>query len=379
MSTDISRAFQIFVKPVGAVCNLACDYCYYLDKRNLYGNGGLFHMTDELLEQYIMQHIEASTEKVIIFSWHGGEPTLAGIDFFRKIVQLQRNHQPKDRTIVNGIQTNGILIDNEWCRFFRKEKFLVGISMDGPGFLHNRYRVNRKKRPSFDDVIKGYYLLQKHNITTEILCVVNAENVQYPLESYHFFKQLKARFITFLPLVERDQDVSGVSLRSVPAEAFGIFMSSIFDEWVRLDIGKIKIQLFEEAARTAFDQEHTLCIFKETCGGVPVLEFNGDLYSCDHFVDQDHLVGNIRQTSLSDMLDSRKQLAFGLAKRDTLPAYCLSCEVKDMCNGECPKNRFIYTPDGEPGLNYLCKGYKLFFNHCKPFVNAVREQWKKQQ
>ncbi|MBN2481497.1 MAG: anaerobic sulfatase maturase [Bacteroidales bacterium] len=375
----VSREFQVFAKPVGAVCNMNCRYCYYLEKEHLYPDRKSFIMPDDVLEKYIVQHIEASTEQVINFSWHGGEPTMAGPDFFQKVVDIQRRHKPVGRFIVNGMQTNGTLLDDAWCRFLSDEKFLVGISIDGPDGLHNMYRVGKDDSPSFERVLRGYELLQKYNVVTEILCVVHAGNVHDPLKVYRFFKQLEAKYITFLPLVEEIPGSDGkVTESTVPAADFGNFMRTVFDEWVERDIGKIKVQLFEEAARTAFKQEHTLCIFKETCGGVPVIERNGDFYSCDHFVDGDHRLGNIKDTPLVDLLESDAQKAFGKAKRDTLPQFCMECEVKDMCNGECPKNRFIKAPDGEYGLNYLCTGYKKFFNHCRPFVNAVAAAWKNQ-
>lgn len=333
-------------------------------------------MTDENLEKYIILHIEASTEPDISFSWHGGEPTLAGLDFFRKVVNLQQRRKPSGRNIINGIQTNATLLNDNWCKFLASEGFFVGISIDGPEELHNKFRVSKGKAGSFRKTLNGYELLKKHNIPTELLTVVNAENVNFPHEVYRFLKQLGSKYMTFLPLVEREPGShSGASSISVPAAAFGSFLSTIFDEWVTEDIGSIKIQIIEEAARTAFNQEHTLCIFKKTCGGVPVVEHNGDFFSCDHYVDKEHLIGNIYKISLTEMLDSKEQQAFGLAKLITLPTYCLECEVRNMCNGECPKNRFIKSPSGEPGLNYLCPGYKRFFNHVKPFVDIIAEEW----
>ena len=375
--TLIESDFQIFVKPVGPVCNLACSYCYYLDKKNLFPENNRFLMADDLLEKYVIQHIAASSESKITFSWHGGEPLLAGINFFRKVVILQNKHKPAGSRIFNGIQTNGTLLNDEWCRFLAKEGFTVGVSIDGPGELHNNNRRTRDDGKSLPAVIRGYKLLQKHGIIPEILCVVTADNVKSPLIVYRFLKQLGPEYISFLPLVEPKPDSpAGASYNSVPSKEFGIFLSKIFDEWVEKDIGKLKIQIFEEAARTAFNQDHTLCIFKVNCGGVPVVEHNGDFYSCDHYVDKDHLLGNIKEESLSPFLTGKKQKAFGKAKSSTLPQYCIKCEVRAMCNGECPKNRFILTPDGEPGLNYLCNGYKYFFNHCRPFVVAISAAWK---
>lgn len=366
--------FQIFVKPLGAECNLRCRYCYYLEKKNLYSEKVNTKMPDDLLEKYIIQHFQAVGGKIINFSWHGGEPLLAGIDFYRKAVSFQRKHIPSDYCIINGIQTNGTLLNDEWCQFLAQEKFIVGISIDGPEDLHNDFRIDRNG-PTFHKVISGYNLLKKHGIIAEILCVINSGNVRFPLLIYNYFKSLGAKYITFLPLVERRSIPSEVSINSVPSEEFGLFLSSIFDEWVEKDIGEIKIQIFEEAARTAFNQEHTLCIFKENCGRVPVLEHTGDFYSCDHFVNSDNMLGNIREQSLINLLESEKQRDFGMAKSSTLPKYCIDCKVRPMCNGECPKNRFILTPDGEPGLNYLCSGYKYFFNHCLPFIEAISEAW----
>jgi uncharacterized protein len=372
-----SREFQIFVKPAGAVCNLRCKYCYYLDKQDLHRDNKSSVMSDDLLERYIIQHIEASTEETISFSWHGGEPLMAGKDTFGKIVALQKKFKPEKRKIVNGIQTNGTLIDKEWGSFLSTENFVVGLSMDGPGNLHNEYRKTIENKPTLLKTLRGFEILRDHGILCEILCVVHAGNVRYPLVVYNFLKQLGVKYITFLPLVEKQPwTASGVSLASVPSPDFGSFLNVIFDEWIEKDIGLIKIQIFEEAIRPAFNQGHTLCIFKEKCGGVPVVERNGDFYSCDHYVDKDHKVGNINDGCITDFIDSEKQIAFGEAKLKSLPRYCRVCQVRSMCNGECPKNRFIITPDGEAGLNYLCSGYKTFFNHCRPFVEAIGSVWK---
>jgi uncharacterized protein len=334
-------------------------------------------MTDETLEDYIVQHIDASPEEVIRFSWHGGEPTLLGLDFFRRIVAFQRMHQPPDRSIVNGVQTNGTLLDDDWCRFFAEEGFAVGLSMDGPPEMHDLHRVTRDGKPTHWRTMRGYKLLQKHGVYTDILCVVNAQNVRFPLKVYRFFKQINAQYITFLPLLEPDGR-GGVSQDSVPAEAWGEFLCSVFDEWRDHDIGRVKVQIFEEAARTAFNQEHSLCIFRPTCGDIPVVEHNGDFYACDHFVDDEHRLGNIRETPLVELLESPAQREFGRAKLETLPRYCRECGVKAMCNGGCPRNRFTVTPDGETGLNYLCTGYKRFFAHCQPFVSEVAALWRRQ-
>jgi uncharacterized protein len=377
-----SREFQVFVKPGGAVCNLGCHYCYYLGKKDLYPNTGAFRMPDDILEAYIAQHIDASPGPVINFSWHGGEPTVLGLDYFRRIVALQRRHLPVDRRITNGMQTNGTLIDEDWCRFLAKERFSVGLSLDGPEEMHNVYRLTKGGNGTHKQVMRGYRLLRKYKIPCDILCVINAYNVQDPIRVYRFFKEIRAQSMGFLPLVESLPDTeNGVSQRTVPPEALGIFLCTIFDEWKRRDIGRIRVQIFEETAGTAWGQEHALCIFRKTCGDIPVIEHTGDFFSCDHFVKPEYCLGNIQESSLVDFLESPAQRAFGQAKWDTLPQYCRRCDVLEMCYGGCPKDRILTTPDGEPGLNYLCTGYKRFFTHCRPFViqlSALQRQQRRE-
>ena len=374
-----SRGFQVFVKPAGAACNLACGYCYYLGKGQPGAEGGLPRMPDDLLEDYIAQHIAASPDEIIRFSWHGGEPTVLGVDFFRRIVDIERRRCPAGRTIVNGMQTNGTLLDEEWGRFLAGEGFAVGLSLDGPRELHDRYRLTPDGRSTFDETIRGYEILRRYGIPTDILCVVSAANVEHPAEVYGFFKGIGASYVTFLPLVECRSDAPGsIRPETVPADAWGDFLCAVFDEWVIGDIGRVKVQIIEEAARTAFGQEHSLCIFRPVCGDIPVLERNGDFYSCDHFVDGAHRVGKIRETSLVELVESPAQRAFGLAKLKKLPRVCRACEVRVMCNGECPKNRFARAPDGEAGLNYLCPGYKKFFTRVRPFVAQVAAEWRRQ-
>lgn len=375
----MTPAFQIFVKPAGALCNLGCRYCYYLDKEKLYPQGS-FRMPQVLLEEYIVQHIEACSDPVIRFSWHGGEPTILGLDYFRKIIELQQKHKPSDQQIWNGMQTNGVLLDEDWGSFLAQHGFSVGLSLDGPQKMHDRYRITKGGKPTFEQTLRGYQILQEDGVSTDILCVVNDHNVKYPLEVYRFFKKIQAAYISFLPMVERDEnEEEGVNPMSVEAELWGDFLCAVFDEWIGQDIGRVKVQIFEEAARTAFKLEHSLCIFRQECGDIPVIEHNGDFYSCDHYVDKEHCLGNIIETRLGKLLQSPEQRAFGRAKRDSLPKYCRQCEVRDMCNGGCPKNRFIKTPDGKPGLNYLCAGYKKFFTHCKPWVEHVAAVWKSQK
>jgi uncharacterized protein len=372
-----SRDFQVFVKPAGAVCNLDCQYCYYRDKRSLYPDPTAFRMPESLLEEYIVQHIEAAPGPEISFSWHGGEPTTLGVDFYRKAVELQRNHRPAGWRIRNGIQTNGVLLDEEWCRFLAAEGFSIGLSLDGPAELHDPYRVTRGGQPSHQQAMRGYELLRGHEVHTDIVCVVHNLNVRYPLTVYRFFREIGCRYLGFLPAVEQaPESPNRIGPYTPSAEDYGTFLCKIFDEWSARDTGRMAVQTFEEAARPALGMEHSLCVFRETCGQIPVLEHNGDFFPCDHFVDREHRLGNIRETPLGELLDSQAQRDFGDAKRDGLPRYCRECEVLAMCNGGCPKYRFIQTPDGEAGLNYLCAGLKRFFLHSRaPLARmASREQ-----
>ncbi|HSA02079.1 MAG TPA: anaerobic sulfatase maturase [Candidatus Paceibacterota bacterium] len=376
----VSRGFQVLVKPAGAACNLRCRYCYYLRKGHPGGEAGLPQMPEELLEAYVVQHMAASPDEVIRFSWHGGEPLLAGLEFFERMVAIQRRHRPAGRVIANGIQTNGILLDNGWGRFLAEERFSVGLSLDGPREIQDECRISRNGLSTFEATMRGYELLRRHGVATDILCVVGKHNVWRPAEVYGFFKEIGASYVTFLPLVIPQSDAPhGVNPLTVPAEAWGDFLCAIFDEWLAGDIGRIKVQIIEEAARSAFGLEHSLCLFRPVCGDIPVVDCNGDFYSCDHFVNPEHRLGNLRETSLADLIESREQRAFGLAKRDRLPRVCRVCPVLDMCHGECPKNRFTQAPDGEPGLNYLCPGYLKFFTHARPFVDEVAAEWRRQR
>jgi uncharacterized protein len=373
-----SRSFQVFVKPGGAACNLACGYCYYLGKGPGGGTGDVpARMADDLLASYIAQHIEASPDEIVRFSWHGGEPTVLGVGYFERIVAIERRFCPPGRTIANGMQTNGTLLDEAWGRFLAAEGFSVGLSLDGPRDVHDRRRRGRDGRPSFDAALGGWDVLRRHGVPADVLCVVGAHNAGRPLEVYRFFREVGASFVTFLPLVERRTgEPDGVSAESVSPEDWGAFLCAVFDEWLERDIGRIKVQIVEEAARTAFGQEHSLCIFRPVCGDVPVLERTGDLYACDHFVAETHRIGTIRETPLVELIDSPAQRAFGQAKLETLPRFCRDCEVLPMCHGECPKNRFVTDPGGGPPSNYLCSGYKKFFTHVRPFVEAVAAAWK---
>lgn len=373
--------FQIFAKPASCRCNLSCSYCYYLDKEKQFGIDQPLRMVDELLEEYIRQHIAASNGGDVNFSWHGGEPTLLGVDYFRRIVEFQRRYRPAGAHVSNGIQTNGTLITEEWGRFLAKNRFNVGLSLDGPAVVHDVYRKGRQGQGTHEAALRGYRCLTAHGVPVDILCVVNDLNVMYPLQVYRFFKSIGAKHVSFLPLVELVRGDSGpvVSERTVNPEAFGAFLCTIFDEWLAGDVGLIKIQIFEEALRTAFHQDHSLCLFRPTCGNIPVLEHNGDVFACDHFVEPAWNMGNIRRSELAEILASERLRAFGESKKSSLPAQCSSCEVLAMCNGECPKNRWVEVEGESEKLNYLCPGYLLFFKHCRPFIREVSQQWRREQ
>jgi len=364
-----AREFQVMVKPIGAVCNLGCQYCYYLDKKDLYPHAAQFRLDDELLERYIVQHIAASPADAILFSWHGGEPTVLGLDYFRRIVELQRKHRPPGREILNGIQTNGTLLDEDWCRFLATEKFSVGLSLDGTRELHDAYRIDKQGMATHKSVQQAFRLLQQERVHCDVLCVVHDRNVRQPAAVYRYFKDLGAQFLQFLPLVVRGE--SGVGAQSVSAQAYGAFLCAIFDEWVRFDVGRVHIQNFDEATRPFLGMDHALCISAQTCGNIVVLEHNGDVYACDHFVDPAHRLGNIRETPLGELLASPALLEFGHSKQASLPRYCRQCDVLALCNGGCPKDRLARTPEGEDGLNYLCPGLKQFYRHSRPYLQKL--------
>jgi uncharacterized protein len=361
-------SFHVLAKPSGAICNLDCDYCFFLSKEALYP-GDRFRMSEELLENYVRQVIESQTGPAITLAWQGGEPTLMGVDFFRRVVDLAELAARPGQTINHTIQTNGTLLTDEWCELLHDKGFLVGISIDGPRELHDRYRVDKKGRPTFDRVMRGHSLLVTHGVEHNVLCTVNAANQRHPLEVYRFLRdELGARYIQFIPIVERDNDTgfqegSTVTSRSVAAQKWGDFLVAVFDEWLVRDVGIVFVQQFDASLASWVGAPPGVCVFAETCGNAVALEHNGDVYSCDHFVEPDYLLGNIKDTHIVDLVASPQQRAFGAAKRDSLPGYCMSCDVRFACNGECPKNRFIRTPDGEDGLNYLCAGYKTYFGH----------------
>lgn len=360
--------FHIMLKPRGSICNLDCKYCYFLSKEKLYP-GSDFRMDEGLLESYTRQFIASQPGPEVTFGWQGGEPTLMGLDFFRKAVALQQQYAPPNKRIANTIQTNGVLLDEVWCRFLKEHNFLVGLSLDGPRDLHDAYRVDKGGRPTFDRVMRGLRLLQEHEVDFNVLTTVHAANAAHPLRVYRFLRdEVQTSFMQFIPIVERDnatgfQEGDRVTERSVGGRQYGDFLIAIFEEWVRRDVGRVYVQLFDIALGAWMGQQPALCIFRETCGDALAMEHNGDLYACDHYVEPDYLLGNIRQTEMIELVMSEPQRQFGRAKLETLPEYCRQCEVRFACNGGCPKNRFIHTPDGEPGLNYLCAGYRAFFNH----------------
>jgi uncharacterized protein len=368
IKSNAATAFHIMTKPRGAICNLDCKYCYFLSKEQLYPKSN-FRMSETLLEEYTRQYIAAQQVPEVTFAWQGGEPTLMGLDFFKQAVVYQQKHKKPGMQILNALQTNAVTLDDEWCAFFKKYDFLVGVSLDGTGPLHDFYRVDKGGKPSFDKVLHGIELLKQHKVEFNILTTVHAANAAYPLEIYRFLRdEVKTQFIQFIPIVERANETgyqqgNTVTERSVTAEQYGQFLIQIFDEWVRHDVGRVFVQIFDVALAAWIGSNPGLCIFEETCGTALAMEHNGDVFSCDHFVEPNYKLGNIIDIPLSEIVVSDKQRQFGLAKRDTLPQYCRDCEVRFVCNGGCPKDRFIQTPAGEDGLNYLCSGYRAFFNH----------------
>jgi uncharacterized protein len=368
MATQIPTGFHLLAKPTGAICNLDCKYCFFLSKENLYP-GSRFRMSDEVLETYLRQYIQAQRGPEVEIAWQGGEPTLMGLDFFRRAVELAARFKQPRQTVRFTMQTNGVLLDDAWCQFFKEHQFLIGLSLDGPQALHDAYRVDKGGHGSFDKVMQAARLLQKHEVDYNILTTVHAANADYPLEVYRFLRdEVGTQFIQFIPIVERAnetgyQEGNTVTERSVGAEQFGRFLIAIFDEWVRRDVGQVFVQTFDAALGSWLGAPASLCIFAPTCGNALALEHTGDLYSCDHFVEPGYLLGNIKEKPMIELVASDQQRQFGRDKKDTLPRYCRECDVRFACHGECPKNRFIETPDGEPGLNYLCAGYKAFFHH----------------
>jgi uncharacterized protein len=351
-------------KPTGAICNLDCSYCFYLDKEALYPDAR-FRMCDEVAEAYVRQVIEAQDAPEVTIAWQGGEPTLMGLPFFRRVVALAESYRRPNQRLLHTMQTNGTLLDEEWAAFLAEKGFLVGISIDGSGELHDSLRVDKRGQPTLARVLRGLEFLRAQHVDYNVLCAVHAINAEHPRAVYRFLRDdCRARFIQFIPIVEHVpsvEDLGAVSERSVHAAQWGRFLIEVFDEWIGRDVGEVFIQSFDAALASWMHLPPGICVFAQTCGRAVVLEHNGDVYCCDHFVEPEHLLGNIKTTHLVELLASDKQRQFGNDKRDTLPRYCLECEVGFACKGECPKNRFIATPNGEAGLNYLCSGYQAFF------------------
>ena len=374
-------------KPVGAVCNLACKYCYYLEKTNLYkDNKSKYVMSDSLLEKFIKEYINSQTMPQVLFTWHGGETLMRPLSFYQKVIELQKKYA-NGRTIDNCIQTNGTLLNDEWCEFFHNNHWLVGVSIDGPQDFHDEYRKNKQGKPSFVKVMQGIKLLKKHQVEWNAMAVLNDYNADYPLEFYHFFKDLECHYIQFTPIVERIhlnsdgrylanvlQKEEKLADFSVTPEQWGNFLCTLFDEWVKNDVGKYFIQIFDATLANWMGTQPGVCTMAPTCGHAGVMEFNGDVYACDHFVFPEFKLGNIYEKSLIEMMYGDKQSRFGLQKRDALPAQCKACKYLFACNGECPKNRFLTTEDGEFGLNYLCKGYYQFFDHIAPYMDFMKKE-----
>lgn len=382
-----SRPLYVMLKPVGSLCNMACDYCYYLEKSNLYKDNPRHVMSDELLEKFIEEYINSQTMPQVLFTWHGGETLMRPLAFYKKAMELQRKYA-RGRTIDNCIQTNGTLLTDEWCRFFKENNWLVGVSIDGPQEFHDEYRKTKQGKPSFFKVMQGINLLNKHGVEWNALAVVNDFNADYPLDFYHFFKEIGCRYIQFTPIVERIcrhadgrhlaavEEAEGQPLAdfSVTPEQWGNFLCTIFDEWVKTDVGEYFVQLFDATLANWVGQQPGICTLAKTCGHAGVMEFNGDVYACDHFVFPQYKLGNIRSKTLVEMMYSEEQQKFGQAKQTALPTQCKACDFLFACNGECPKNRFCRTASGEPGLNYLCKGYHQFFSHVAPYMDFMKRE-----
>jgi uncharacterized protein len=383
------KSFMVMAKPIGPVCNLNCTYCYYLEKEKLYSETGNFKMSEELLENFTKQFIESQEVPTVTFTWQGGEPTLLGIEYFQRAVEFQQKYKGSKK-IENSFQTNGTRLSEDWCRFFKKNNFLVGISIDGPELLHDKYRKSKTGKSTHQEVMHGIKLLKRFRVDFNTLSVINEANVTKPLEVYRFLKKIGSGFIQFIPIVERRsettpndgltlvspkfEDAAQLTEWSIRARQFGKFMITIFDEWVRNDVGKVFVQLFDVTLANWVGAPPGLCVFAETCGEAAVMEHNGDLYSCDHFVYPENLLGNIKDTSMSEMMASGRQIQFGKDKRDTLPRQCLLCEVRFACHGGCPKSRIAVTSDGQTGLNWLCEGYKAFFEHVKPYMDFMANE-----
>ena len=392
IANPFAKPLYVMLKPAGAHCNLACKYCYYLEKNKLYPTAQRHLMSDEMLEQFTREYIEAQTMNQVLFTWHGGEPLLRSIDFYRKALSLQQKYAG-GRCIDNVIQTNGTLLTDEWCEFFAQNHWLVGISIDGPQPYHDHYRLTAAGKPSWQKVMQGIKLLKKHGVEWNAMAVVNAYNVNHPLEFYRFFKENGCQFLQFTPIVERqtrhedgrtlaslaDKNEIPLSEASVTPEQWGYFLCAIFDEWVRKDVGKIFVEIFDCTLANWMGISPGICAYSKECGHAGVMEHNGDVYSCDHFVFPEYKLGNIRDQSLIDMLYGEQQQEFSRLKHSSLPRQCKECDMEFACHGECPKNRFMKDKYGDSGLNYLCPGYYHYYQHVAPYMDYMKQELMSQR
>ncbi|MEH2791801.1 anaerobic sulfatase-maturation protein [Segatella copri] len=392
IANPFAKPLYVMLKPAGAHCNLACKYCYYLEKNKLYPTAQRHLMSDEMLEQFTREYIEAQTMNQVLFTWHGGEPLLRSIDFYRKALSLQQKYAG-GRRIDNVIQTNGTLLTDEWCEFFAQNHWLVGISIDGPQPDHDHYRLTAAGKPSWKKVMQGIKLLKKHGVEWNAMAVVNAYNANHPLEFYRFFKENGCQFLQFTPIVERqtrhedgrtlaslaDKNEIPLSEASVTPEQWGYFLCAIFDEWVRKDVGKIFVEIFDCTLANWMGISPGICAYSKECGHAGVMEHNGDVYSCDHFVFPEYKLGNIRDHSLIDMLYGEQQQEFSRLKHSSLPRQCKECDMEFACHGECPKNRFMKDKYGDSGLNYLCPGYYHYYQHVAPYMDYMKQELMSQR
>lgn len=392
IANPFAKPLYVMLKPAGAHCNLACKYCYYLEKNKLYPTAQRHLMSDEMLEQFTREYIEAQTMNQVLFTWHGGEPLLRSIDFYRKALSLQQKYAG-GRRIDNVIQTNGTLLTDEWCEFFAQNHWLVGISIDGPQPDHDHYRLTAAGKPSWKKVMQGIKLLKKHGVEWNAMAVVNAYNANHPLEFYRFFKENGCQFLQFTPIVERltrhedgrtlaslaDKDEISLSEASVAPEQWGYFLCAIFDEWVRKDVGKIFVEIFDCTLANWMGISPGICAYSKECGHAGVMEHNGDVYSCDHFVFPEYKLGNIRDHSLIDMLYGEQQQEFSRLKHSSLPRQCKECDMEFACHGECPKNRFMKDNYGDSGLNYLCPGYYHYYQHVASYMDYMKQELMSQR
>ena len=387
IATPFAKPLYVMLKPAGAHCNLACKYCYYLEKNNLYQNSHRHLMSDEMLEQFTREYIEAQTMPQVLFTWHGGDPLMRSIDFYKKALALQKKYA-NGKQIDNVIQTNGTLLTDEWCEFFAQNHWLVGISIDGPQEYHDHYRVTPAGKPSWEKVMQGISLLKKHRVEWNAMAVVNAYNAEHPLEFYHFFRDNGCQYLQFTPIVERltehedgrtlasladDREIP-LADASVTPQQWSNFLCTIFDDWVRHDVGKTFVEIFDCTLANWMGVLPGICAYSKECGHAGVMEHNGDVYSCDHFVFPEYKLGNIREQSLIDMLYGEKQQAFSRLKHTSLPRQCKECDMEFACHGECPKNRFEKDKYGEPGLNYLCQGYYQYYTHVATYMDFMKRE-----